>query len=244
MSADLTKECLRHRTGRLARALCISALLFVLGVVLGASGLPKREAAGARASPPIGLTAAVLTWRLGSDESLKRRARVAWRTAALAMFFYTGGDLLWAYYELVLGIDPFPSLADVGYLLFYPTLMIGLMTFPFAPRSKASQTKFWLDAGTVLLGAWMGIWYFVLGPTALAEHADRLSALLASAYPIGDLVLIFSTAVLLFRQPEIGNRHVLGILAAGITSFLVADVAFGYLDLRSSYQAGDWRDAV
>ena len=243
MSADLTKEWLRHRTGRLALALGIYALLFVLWVAFGASRLPHREAIGDLAFPPIGLTAAVLTWRLGSDESLKRRARVAWRTVALAMFFYAGGDILWAYYELVLGIDPFPSLADVGYLLFYPTLMLGLMTFPFAPRTKASQTKFWLDAGTVLLGAWMVIWYFVLGPTALAEHADRLSALLASAYPIGDLVLVFGAAALLLRQPESGNRHVLGMLAAGIASFFVADVAFGYLDLQSSYQAGDWPDA-
>src|SRR2546427_12871500 len=94
--------------------------------------------------------------------------------------------------------------------------MIGLMTFPFAPRSKASQTKFWLDAGTVLLGAWMVIWYFVLGPTALAEHADRLNAMRASAYPIGDPVLIFCTATLLFRQPEGSDRHALGSLAARI----------------------------
>src|SRR3989475_12772926 len=106
---------------------------------------------GALAFPPMGLTAAVLTWRLGSDESLKRRARVAWRTGALAMFFYTGGDLLWAYYELVLGIEPFPSLAGVGNLLFYPTLMPGLMTVPFAPRSKASHTSCWPAAGTGLL---------------------------------------------------------------------------------------------
>src|SRR2546426_7604978 len=112
--------------------------------------------------------------------------------------------------------------------------MLGLMTFPFAPRSKASQTKFWLDAGTVLLGAWMVIWYFVLGPTALAEHADRLSALLASAYPIGDLVLVFGAAALLLRQPESGNRHVLGMLAAGIASFFVADVAFGRSEEHTS----------
>ncbi len=242
MSADLIKEWLRHRTGRLALALGIYALLFVLWVAFGASRLPHRQAIGDLAFPPIGLTAAVLTWRLGSDESLKRRARVAWRTAGLAMFFYAGGDILRAYYELVLRIDPFPSLADVGYLLFYPTLMLGLLTFPFAPRTKASQTRFWLDAGTVLLGAWMIVWYFVLGPTALAEHADRLSALLASAYPIGDLVLIFGAAALLLRQPESGNRHVLGMLAAGIASFFVADVTFGYLDLQGSYRVGDWPD--
>lgn len=243
MAAGLIKEWLRHRTGRFAIALGVYVLLFILWVAFGTSRLPHRVAIGDLAFPPMVLITAVLTWRLGSHPSLKRRARMAWRIVALAMFSYAGGDVLWAYYEVALRIDPFPSLADAGHLLFYPTFMLGLISFPFAPRTKASQTKFWLDAGTVLLGGWMIIWYFVLGPTALAEHTDPLSTVLSSAYPIGDLVLIFGAAALLLRQPESGSRYALGILATGIASFLVADVAFGYRDLLGLYQSGDWPDA-
>src|SRR5207247_5274822 len=89
----------------------------------------------------------------------------------------------------------------------------------------------------------MVIWYFVLGPLAVAEHTDRLRTLLSSAYPIGDLVLLFGTAALLLRHPEGGNRYALGFLAAGIISFLVADVGFGYQDLKDMYQSGNWPDA-
>ena len=243
MPVNLIKEWLGHRTGRLALALGIYALLFILWVAFGAARLPYREAIGDLAFPPLGIIAAVLTWRLGSQRSLKPRARFAWRTIALAMFSYAVGDLLWAYYELVLGTSPFPSLADDGYLLFYPLFMVGLVSFPCAPQTKGQQTKFWLDAGTVLLGGWMVIWYFVLGPLAVAEHADRLRTLLSSAYPIGDLVLLFGTAAMLLRHPEGGNRYALGFLAAGIISFLVADVGFGYQDLKDMYQSGNWPDA-
>src|SRR3989442_14108568 len=52
-----------------------------------------------------------------------------------------------------------PSI-KVGYVLFYPTLMLGLLTFPFPPRSKASQTKLWLDARAALMRALMVILRF------------------------------------------------------------------------------------
>src|SRR3989442_7417413 len=91
MSADLIKEWLRHRSGRFAAALGVYTLLFILWVAFGASRLPNRQAIGDLAFPPIGLVAAVLTLRLGSDTSPTRRAPVAWRTGALAMVFLAGG---------------------------------------------------------------------------------------------------------------------------------------------------------
>ncbi len=243
MSTGLLREWLRDRTGRFALVLGVYALLFILWVAFGASRFPNRVAIGDLAFPPMGLTATLLAWRLGSHPSLHRRARLAWRIVALALFFYVAGDVLWSYYEVLLGTDPFPSLADVGYLLFYPTLMLGLVSFPFAPQTKASRLKFWLDAGTVVLGGWMIVWYFVLGPTALAGHSEMVDTVLSVAYPIGDLVLIFGAASVLLRDPEGGSRRALGITAAGITAFLIADISFGYRDLQGLYQAGDWPDA-
>lgn len=243
MSAGLFREWLRDRTGRFALGLGVYTLLFVLWVAFGASRFPYRGAIGDLTFHPIELVAVVLAWRLGSHPSLHRRARLAWRIVALALFFYAAGDVLWSYFEVWQGTDPFPSLADAGYLLFYPTLMLGLITFPFAPQAKASRLKFWLDAGIVVLGGWMVLWYFVLGPTALAEQTEPLATVLSVAYPIGDLVLIFGAASVLLRDPEGGSRRALGIMAGGITAFLIADISFGYLDLQELYQTGDWPDA-
>lgn len=243
MTSRLIGEWLRHRTGRLAVLLGLYTLLFISWVLFGASRLPHRAAIGDLAFLPMGLTAAALTWKLSTHPSLAARDRTAWRIVGLALFSYAAGDVLWAYFEVGRGIDPFPSAADAGYLLFYPLLMIGLLLFPFAPHRKQSRVKFWLDAGTVLLGGWMAIWYFVLGPIALSHLTDPVTTALTVAHPIGDLILIFATASMLLRQPDRGSRHALGILAAGIASFLIADVAFGYRDLEGIYEAGDWPDA-
>lgn len=243
MSADLFKEWLAHRTGRVAAVLWLYTLLFISWVLFGASRLPQRTAIGDLAFLPIGLIAALVALRLGSHPGLRPRERAAWRLVGLGMSCYVAGDVLWAYYEVVLGSDPFPSPADVGYLLFYPLVMVGLLTFPYAPRTKQAQVKFWLDAATVLLGGFMIVWYFLLGPIALSEVAGTATLFLTTAYPIGDLVLIFGAAAILLRQPDRGSRYALGILAAGIAAFLVADIAFGYRDLQGVYEAGDWPDA-
>jgi len=243
MTSHLMGEWLRHRTGRLAVLLGLYTLLFISWVLFGASRLPHRTAIGDLAFLPMGLTAAALAWKLGSHPSLAQRERTAWRIVGVALLSYAAGDALWAYYEIVRGIDPFPSAADIGYLLFYPILMLGLLTFPFAPQTKRSQIRFWLDAATVLLGAVMVIWYFMLGPIALSQVTDTVTTVLTSAYPVGDLVLVFGVAAMLLRQPERSGRRALEIFAAGTASFLIADIAFGYRDLQGIYEAGDWPDA-
>lgn len=191
---------------------------------------------------PMGLAVATMAWRTGRHHALRPKTRRAWIAVGLAVFCWWLGDVLWTYYEVGLKQAPFPSPADAAYLLFYPVLLIGLLSFSSAPHTRAERTKFWLDTVTVLLSGWMVVWYFVLGPTALAQDADLLMTVLSSAYPIGDLVVIFGIATVVMRRPEEGSREALGLLAAGVTAFLIADLAFGHLSLRDAYQSGDWPD--
>ncbi len=234
---------LRDPGGRVVLALGVYTLLFVAWVAWGAARLPYRTAVGDLAFPPMGLAASVLAWRTGRQRVLPGRARMAWRVIALAFASWTAGDVVWAYLEVVRGVSPFPSGADVFYLLFYPLMLAGLLLFPHAPASPAERAKFWLDEATVLLGGWMVVWYFVLGPIALSVQATTLEAVLSTAYPIGDLVLLFGVGALLLRQPAAGSRRALGLLAAAVGAFLAADIGFGYLDLQDLYRPGDWPDA-
>lgn len=232
----------RDRGGVLTLALGAYALLFLLWMVTGWGGEARRTAISDIAFLPSGLAAAIMAFRASRHVSVLRSRR-AWLFLTAAFVSWWLGDVVWTYYELVLGEAPFPSFADAGYLLFYLLILAGLVTFPTAPKSRIERSKFWLDAITVLLGGWMVVWYFVLGPTAVAQDTAVLVTVLSAAYPIGDLVLIFGIAAILLRSVEEGHRGTLGLLAAGAVSFLVADVAFGYLSLQEAYSGGDWPDA-
>ncbi|MDR7417766.1 MAG: GGDEF domain-containing protein [Armatimonadota bacterium] len=244
LRATRLQHWMRDRGTIGALLLALYALAFWLWQVFQWGGPETRVVIGDLAVLPGSLGAAVLAWRVGSHHTLDPRARAAWRTIGAAFFLYWFGDLLWAYYELILGIEPFPSAADAGYLLFYPLLLVGLLRFPVSRCGPGERLKFWLDAGTVVLSGWMVVWHLVLGPIALEAGTDAITTALSAAYPIGDLVMLFGIVAVVLRRPVGGNRHALMILAGGLLMYFVADLAYGYLTLLDRYQSGDWPDGL
>jgi hypothetical protein len=61
---------------------------------------------------------------------LFRRLFFAWGFMALAQFAFTLGDLVWGLFEIRLGLQPFPSIADGFYLLFYLLFSSGSYSYP------------------------------------------------------------------------------------------------------------------
>src|SRR6185436_7659400 len=62
---------------------------------------------------------------------MRGRSRVSWGFLGLGTLSWGCGMLAWSWYELVLQVEtPFPSLADLGYLLMFPFMFAGLITLP------------------------------------------------------------------------------------------------------------------
>src|SRR4051812_37511403 len=58
----------------------------------------------------------VSAWRARSNHG---RLRISWSLFAVALASWATGQLVWSYFEVVVQRDaPFPSFADLGYLLF------------------------------------------------------------------------------------------------------------------------------
>lgn len=228
---------------RVLIALAIYVALFigwqVASVGSGASSLVTNLA-----FIPIGVAASLLGLRAARDRQLDARTRRAWAILTAAFTTFLFGDLTWMVFENVLGIEPFPSIADAFYLAFYPLVLWGFLAFPSARQDRSARLKFWLDAGTVLLAGWMLIWYFVIGPVAIDAAASPAQTVLSIAYPIGDLLVLFGIAAVLLRRPPATSRRSLVILAVGALLFVAADTAFSYLDFNEAYSSGDWPDTL
>ena len=186
----------------------------------------------------LGLVATLTALRVASRPALDRATQRAWRLLAIAFGCWWAGDLIWFLYEIVLGQDPFPSLADLGYLAFYPCAARALLSFPSPTRRRSDWTKLGLDAVTVVLCAAMGIWYLVVGPTVHEHPAQGLATALNLAYPIGDLLVLFGVVVTLMRRSATADDLSLRILVAGVGSLVIADVAFAHLSLAEEYTGG------
>jgi|GEM_PF-2255827 len=191
---------------------------------------------------PVSLFATILAWRIAFNAALDSRLRRAWFILGLAVAAQTLGDTAWFYLEVILGQQPFPSVADVFYLSFYPLALLGLLSLPSAPLRPAERWRVVLDLAVVMITAWMGIWFFIISPTAAQYENGRLDQLLAAAYPVGDLVLLSGFFILLFRSAEGAVRSMLMLYLTGLVLNVAGDLSYAYASLQGTYVSGGWMD--
>ena len=189
------------------------------------------------------LLASVLAWCVAAQKSFNAPLRRAWFILGLSFFMFFIGNLVWAYLQLVLQVEPFPSIADVFYVAFYPLGLWGLLSLPSAPPNKRERLTLWLDLLSVLTVATMFVGYFIIFPTAATSSNDWLTQLIAPAYPIGSLLMIGGILTVLFRQPSPNTQSALSYLLIGMLFFVGGDLAFGYTSLIGTYTPGNWTDA-
>jgi diguanylate cyclase (GGDEF)-like protein len=185
----------------------------------------------------LGLVATLATLRVASRTGGDAAANRAWRRLAVAFSCWWAGDVIRFVSEVVLGQEPFPSLADVGSLAFYPCAAWALLSFPSPARRHSDRAKLGLDGLTVVLCAAMGIWYLVVGPMVHDQPGLGLAMALDLAYPIGDLLVLFGVIVTLLRRSAARDPS-LRILVAGLGALVIADVAFAHLSLAGEYHGG------
>jgi len=103
------------------------------------------------------------------------------------------GETVWSWYVLVLGMEvPYPSVADVFYLLSYPPIILGLYLYvkmfgEVVPRKRVARV---VAAGLVIS-------YFTIS-AILAEAEEPLVAALDITYPSLDVVILVLAHVGLF----------------------------------------------
>ena len=121
----------------------------------------------------------------------------AWLVIALGVGCWGVGDLVWDYYDLVLGEAPFPSWADGSYLAAYPLLAIGLLWL-VRSRERRLDVAGLIDAAIVTSGFALAFSAFVVVPTLTDPEITDLQRVVATLYPVGDVLLLAVTVRFVF----------------------------------------------
>ncbi|HZC84686.1 MAG TPA: HAMP domain-containing protein, partial [Rubrobacter sp.] len=153
------------------------------------------------------------------------------------------GQIVFTYYEWVLQqAPPLPSLADVGFQIQYPFLLLGILLLSARPIPAASRARIALD-GLIIMTALVTLsWYFVLGPLVQQESETTLAKVVAISQPLADIVLVACLLILASRPSEYTLRPALRLLALGLTLVVVADSYFTYQTLHDTYATGSLLD--
>ena len=190
---------------------------------------------------------AFLTSRKYSGALVYSKAYIMLGVAFLLMFF---AEVTYIIYDLILDLDPYPSIADVFFFLFYPLIIVYLiinLRF-FAP--KISKSGLALTIGMPII-ATISYLYLVISPylteTALSEFGifeiiedfgsfDFYYGMIFIAAASVTLGLAIHTATI-FRGGLIGTAWL--ILVVGIILNLVGDTWYYYSEVTTGYALTD-----
>ena len=167
------------------------------------------------------------------------RQRLGWHLLAVATGAWAAGQLVWSYYEVVLGrAVPFPSAADIGFVIFPVSATAGLVVWLGTENRMVARGRDLLD-GAIIGGSLLVLsWVTTLGSVVEQGGQGWTSVTLSLAYPVGDVLL--GTLVLLAVARGVGGqRAALVLLAVGLGGLAVADSAYVYLVGTGGYTSAD-----
>ena len=162
---------------------------------------------------------------------------VAWYLIAAGIAASVAGDTLFAWYQDIASITPFPSPADALYLAAYPLLAAGLLVL-VRSRDRERGSNALSDTAILTVGLGLLSWVFLIGPIWSAEGEPLVSRLVGVAYPFCD-VLLFAMMVRLATATAKWNPASRLLAGAG-GALLVADALFaaeGFSTAISDYQS-------
>ena len=167
---------------------------------------------------------------------LSSRERRAWIWIGAGVLSWTAGDIYWTVALETVKSPPYPSLADAGYLGFYPPVFVGIGLL-VRDRVIRFSTSIWLDgfiaacavsavaSGIVLADVWRS------STGGLAAVATNM------AYPVGDaLLLCLVLAAFALSGWSIDRTWLL--LASGLVLFGVADSIYLVQVANGTYRLG------
>ncbi|MGB9838066.1 PAS domain-containing sensor histidine kinase [Methanothermobacter sp.] len=155
-------------------------------------------------------------------------------------FFSFLGDLTWFILQSILSLNPYPSVADIFYLLYYPLFAAGIFTIP---ARRYSDLKSVLDLLIILVTFTSAVWVFILKPTVLAG-GNLTEVTVSVLYVLGDLLIIFMIMDLIINKLGRFRSRTLYIFLASIALLIAADISFTYQTITGTYAEGTFQDLL
>ena len=182
------------------------------------------------------IASAAAFWRVSRSQG---RFRTSWLLIGLGAGIWALGEAVWSYYEVLADTEtPFPSMADLGYLLFPVFTAAGIVVRPSRAFTGRAPTRIALDVSLVVMSLFTISWATVMGQIYRGANDVSLTSLVSLAYPASDVALL-TVVVIVISYARNGNRLALGVLGSGLIAFAIADSGFAYLTAVGKYSTGN-----
>src|SRR6187551_576623 len=225
---------------------CVGAFLLTMLLAFALHAVTGLGGAGIDRAFNIWVYDALIVGAAGScllRAAMVERERLAWGLLGAGLAAWTGGEI---YYSAALaGAEtvPIPSLADAGYLIFYPLAYAALIVL-LRNRIGSFPVARWLDGlvvGTAIAALAAAV---ALGPIVDTSTSGDTAAVVTNlAYPIADLALltlVFTASAFTGWRP--GRTWLM--LGSGLIVLAVSDGVYLLQSAQGTYAEGGILDVA
>jgi hypothetical protein len=158
------------------------------------------------------------------------KARRAWLAFGLAMTSWCVGSIAWSIVYGSQASPPYPTFADILWLLWYPLMFVGIANL-IQIRVRNFELHRWMDGIAVVLVVLVAGFAFIVQPVAEQSHQGALATVVDFSYPVLDVVLI---GTILGVYGLVGWRPDRMWLLIGLGTLMttIADAAFAVQEAR------------
>jgi len=155
---------------------------------------------------------------------------------------YSIAQFIWLFYNLFSSIEvPYPSIADIFFLLFYVLVFIGFISL--VNIFKQSVTKSIVIQSVILLPIVLALSLVFVFKPDLSSNLSFLGKVLNILYPVCDALVLYIILITLRVSGGYFKSTIWFFSVAG-TVLLLGDFLFTYRNSQETYWNGDISDIV
>lgn len=170
---------------------------------------------------------------IGMKQSVGRQ----WLLVGLGVALYAAGDVAWTLFDLFLGIDPYPSIADAfytaEYIFFFAAIALAIRAYSGLVNTRVPM----IIGGAVAVVGLAIVYAMLLAPYIFPAGTAELGLwglVVSTIYPVADIALMLAPAValaLVVRQLGAGRlARPWWVVVVGALVFSLADCLFVYAE--------------
>lgn len=192
----------------------------------------------------VSLIAAILCYSTARIYGWKSVEGKIFYIFSLGIFLYFFGELSWAIYEVVFGVEaPYPSIADAFWLPGLLVIIIAIYMKLFSTGVKESLEKFRILISVLTCVILLSFSLFsVLIPILVSPESDFEGGLtekaISLAYPVGEIIMMFG-AIGIYAAHRKGTLGLTwGLIIIYLLVSYIFDALFSYLEWNELYYTG------
>ncbi len=154
-----------------------------------------------------------------------------WFLIALSQIATLLGNILWIVLSIRYNQFPYPSVADIFYLLYYPLLIAGILYLPVTQTKEFKKYQILIDTGILMISATMVLWVILIHPILENQKENTIVIVTSLSYVLLDIFMLVTLFYLLFNWFGRVKKIPMLLLSMSAATLVVTNVIFTYQSL-------------